>query len=172
MPHINLISPEQAEGNVAELFAAAQEYVGSVPEPLQLFANNPLVAQKGFEGFGPSMAQSTLSQPLFAWIRYLLANHTHCTHCVDVNGAVLLEMGVNQDALIAARKDISTVPLDKKEKALLLACLKVVRDHEKLTQEEINDLKQLGHTDSDLITVFHHGAHTQAVDLMINAFGL
>lgn len=172
MPHIDIITPEQADGETAIFFRTVQELFGSVPEPLQLFANNPLVAQKVFEGFGPSMVQTSLSQPFFAWIRYLVANHTHCNHCIDVNRGMLLSMGVSQDELAAAYKDTSTVPLPEKEKALLSACLSVVRDHKKLEKTEIDALQQQNLSHSDLVTAFHHAAHSQAVDLMINAFGL
>lgn len=172
MPHIDLINPDQAEGEASELFKMVRESFGAIPEPLQLFANNPHVATKVFEGFAPSVMQTNLSQPFFAWIRYLLANHTRCTHCIDVNAGMLMEMGVTQAALAAACKDAATVLLPEKEQALLLACLKVVRDHLLLEKEEIDALKRLGHTDADLIAAFHHAAHTQAVDLMINAFGL
>nr|VFJ92173.1 MAG: hypothetical protein BECKH772A_GA0070896_100408 [Candidatus Kentron sp. H]VFJ93130.1 MAG: hypothetical protein BECKH772B_GA0070898_100398 [Candidatus Kentron sp. H]VFJ99989.1 MAG: hypothetical protein BECKH772C_GA0070978_100388 [Candidatus Kentron sp. H] len=172
MPHIDLIDPEQAEETAATLFKTAQEAFGVIPEPLKLFAHNPSVATKVFEGFAPSMEQNKLSQPLFAWTRYLLANHTRCTHCIDLNAGILLEMGADQAVLAAAREDAATVPLPAEETALLLACLKVMRDHRLLDKAEIDDLKGHGYSDADLITAFHHAAHTQAVDLMINAFGL
>ncbi|MBF0358190.1 MAG: hypothetical protein HQL70_06245 [Magnetococcales bacterium] len=172
MPHIDLINPDHADGEADKLFKTAIQYFGSVPEPLQLFANNPLVANHVFNGFGPSMAQSNLSQPFFAWIRYLLASHTSCRHCIDVNGVMLMDMGVSHDKLDAARQDVSTVDLEEREKALLVACIKVVRDQQLLEKEDIDDLKKLGHSDADLITAFHHAAHSHAVDMMINAFGL
>jgi alkylhydroperoxidase family enzyme len=170
--HIKIVEPDQAGGEASKLFDTAQAAFGLIPEPLKLFAHNPKVANAVFDGFGPSMSQPSLSQPFFAWIRYLLAYHTDCTHCVDVNAGMLLDIGVSQDALTEAVKDKRTVPLPEKEKALLLACLKVVGDHKALSKEEIDDLKKLGHSDADLVAAFHHSAHTQATDLMINAFGL
>nr|VFJ73550.1 MAG: Alkylhydroperoxidase family enzyme, contains CxxC motif [Candidatus Kentron sp. FM]VFJ74371.1 MAG: Alkylhydroperoxidase family enzyme, contains CxxC motif [Candidatus Kentron sp. FM]VFK13352.1 MAG: Alkylhydroperoxidase family enzyme, contains CxxC motif [Candidatus Kentron sp. FM] len=172
MPHIDLIEPEQAEGAVAELFKTAQEVFGVIPKPLQLFANNPSVAEAVFRGFALSMEQTNLSQTFFAWLRYLTANHTHCTHCIDVNAGILLEMGVDQRALAAARKDPGTVPLPREEKALLLACIEMVRNQGLLDKAQIDDLKRYGFSDADLVTAFHHGAHSHAVDLTINAFGL
>ncbi|VFN06414.1 MAG: alkylhydroperoxidase AhpD family core domain-containing protein [Candidatus Kentron sp. G] len=172
MPHLDLIEPEQAEGAVAELFETAREVFGVVPEPLQLFANKPSVAEAVFRGFAPSMEQTNLSPTFFAWLRYLTANHTRCTHCIDVNAAILLEMGVDRRALAAARKDPGTVPLPLGEKTLLLACIEVVRDQGLLDKAQIEDLKRYGFSDADLVTAFHHGAHSHAVDLMINAFGL
>lgn len=172
MPHITGITPDQATGEVAELFKQVKAGFGTVPEPLQLFANHPASAKAVFEGFSASMTNSPLSQPFFAWIRYLVADHTHCTHCIDVNAAMLLEMGVSQDTLAEARQDASAVPLPEAEKALLLTCVKMVRDDSRLEKHEIDNLKALGHQDADLIAAFHHAAHSHAVDLMINAFGL
>jgi alkylhydroperoxidase family enzyme len=172
MPHIDLIDPNSTDAETAELFRVVRAYVEEVPPPLRLFANNPKVAQAVFNGFGPSMSQSSLSQPFFAWIRYLVADSSDCTHCVDYNGGVLLEMGVSQEDLTAAKEDPSSVPLDDKEKALLLVCLTVVKDRSLLEKQEIEDLKQRGLTNADLVTAVHHTVHSQATDLMINAFGL
>lgn len=172
MPHIDPIDPEQARGPTAELFEIARQRFGIVPEPLQLFANHPPVARHVFEGFAISMDRTGLSPSLFAWIRYLLADHARCTHCIDTNAGILMETDVDRTVLAAARQDATTVPLPAGEKALLLACLEVVRDRELPDKAAIDDLKRHGYSNADLVTVFHHAAHTQAVDLMINAFGL
>ena len=172
MPHIKPIDPEQAEGEADKLFQTAKAAFGSIPEPLQLFAHNPKVANAVFDGFGPSMSQPTLSQPFFAWIRYLLASNTDCTHCVDVNGGMLLAMGVSQSDLLSGIENPASTPLPENEKALLLACIKAVADRKTITKEEIDDLKKRGFSDSDLVTAFHHAVHTQATDILINTFGL
>lgn len=172
MPHINSIEADQATGEAAELFASVQEAFGMIPPPLKLFANNPRVAKAVFEGFAASMACSSLSQQFFAWQRYLLAKHTNCRHCVDVNAGMLLEMGVGLEDLAKAQQDATKVQLPNKELALLLATLKVVRDQQLLAKDEIDNLKKLGNSDAELVAAFQHAAHTQATDLMINAFGL
>lgn len=172
MPHIDLITPEQAQNETAELYETVQSAFGVIPEPMQLFSHHPRTAKAVFEGFTASMATVSLSQPFFTWLRYLLADHTNCTHCVDVNAGMLLEMGVSQDDLIAAKADPASTPLSDKEKALLLTCLKAVSDRQLLAKAEIDHLKSLGFSDAELVAAIHHAAHSQAVDLMINAFGL
>ena len=138
----------------------------------KLAPDHPKVAQAVFNGFGASMMHSSLSQPFFAWIRYLVAHNSDCTFCIDVNAGMLLQMGASQENLQDALEDATTAPLPEKEKALLSACIQVIRDRCTLQKEEIDHLKRLGNTDTELVAAFHHAAHSQAADMMINAFGL
>ncbi len=170
MARIDSIEPEQAQDELAEFFETVQSAFGVVPDPLKVFAHHPAASKAVFEGFAASMAQSSLSPPFFAWVRYLVAKRSDCPYCVDVNAGMLIEMGVSQAVLAAALDDPANATLDDKEKALLLACLDVV--HGRLDKDGIDRLKALGLTDADLVAGLHHAVHSHAADLLINAFGL
>jgi alkylhydroperoxidase family enzyme len=87
-----------------------------------------------------------------------------------MNSGILLQYGVLPDMLADIKLDPSKAPLEEKETALLLFVLKVVRDSNSVQEADVNALRDLGWTDSDILEATYHGTTQVSSDRIFNAF--
>ena len=102
MAFIKTVSPEKAEGKIAELYAPVLEMIGSVPKSLEMWSASPtlLELQMGFMGY--FMGHQTLDPTLTTTIRYLVSVEFDHQYCANFNGQMLAKMGgLSEDQLKA-----------------------------------------------------------------------
>jgi len=170
MSLINTISPEQADGAVAAIYAGIQEKFGFVPNGLQLLAPSKRLLEDQVGRIAYFHSHPTLSAPLTAAIRYLVADHTGCAYCVDLNAGMLMEMGIAPGVIQAARQDPDVLPFDAKDKAMLHLALKVVRAASDVQAADIDALRALGWRDQEILEAAHHATFAVSLDMVFNAF--
>lgn len=170
MSLIDTISPEQADGAVAAIYRGVQERFGFVPHGLQLLAPSPKLLEDQVGRIAYYHSHPTLGGALLAAIRYLVADHTGCTYCIDLNAGMLLQMGYTPDVLQAARRDPDALPLPARDKAMLHLALKVVRAAHEVGESDIAELRALGWRDQEILEAAHHATFAVSLDLVFNAF--
>jgi len=170
MSLINTISPDQADGAVAAIYRGVEEKFGFVPNGLQLLAPSPRLLEDQVGRIAYFHSHPTLSAPLTAAIRYLVADHSGCTYCVDLNAGMLAQMGIAPDVIQAARQDPDVLPLDARDNAMLHLALKVVRAAHEVQASDIAELRALGWSDREILEAAHHATFAVSLDLVFNAF--
>jgi alkylhydroperoxidase family enzyme len=170
MSLIDTISPERADGAVATIYHGVQEQFGFVPNGLQLLAASPKLLEDQVGRIAYYHSHPTLGRPLLAAIRYLVADHTGCTYCIDLNAGMLAQMGIAPDVILAARHDPDVLPFDAKDKAMLHLALKVVRAAHEVGGSDIAELRALGWRDQEILEAAHHATFAVSLDLVFNAF--
>jgi uncharacterized peroxidase-related enzyme len=173
MSYLKTVSPEDATGQVAEVYKPVMEMVGMVPAPLQLMSASPnlLVIQKQIiDYYG---AHPTLSQGLLALIRLLVSEELQYEYCISFNSNILKMVGIaSDDQLAAVMADPRQAPLEEKEKALLALVLKVCANPEEVQESEIQDLRDLGWEDPDIMDAVSHGLMMVQGGILAKAVGL
>ena len=171
MSLINTINPENATGEVAELYTQMQQAMGHVPAALQLYSSNPTLLREYWNYIGSIMQHPTLSPALTTTIRMLVSQQGRCAYCIDMNAGLLINMmGWTADQVAATRTDYQAGPFSAAEKTLLGLVLKSARDSGSVTALDIQDARQAGWGDRDILDAVYHGARMVAGDIMINAF--
>lgn len=171
MSLIDLVTPDKATGVVADVYGQAGQTFGTVPLPLQMWAASPTLLQVFATGVGYYMGHQTLSQPMLAWIRYLVAERDRCSFCIDFNKGFLMEqLGVAPEAIDRAKEDPASTPLPEKEKALLSLVLKAVKDAHSVTAEEIEAVKAMGFSEQAVFEAVAAAALVVIDDLLLNTF--
>jgi alkylhydroperoxidase family enzyme len=87
-----------------------------------------------------------------------------------MNSGILLQYGVLPEMIAGIKLDPSKAPLDEKELAMLLFVLKVVKNSNSIEQADVDKLRNLGWTDTDILEATYHGATQVGVDKIFNAF--
>ncbi|NCP95289.1 MAG: hypothetical protein GW824_01410 [Deltaproteobacteria bacterium] len=169
MPIIKTVPPEVASGAVARVYDAMQAAIGFVPNGLQALSSSPHCLTAQADHIRYYMGHPTLPGPMLAAIRYLVAGHTDCAYCVGINLGMLMQMGIDRDALIAARADIELLPFAERDKAMVRLALQVVRDGHSLTGGDLDAVRALGWSDQEIIEVIDHATHAVALDMLLNA---
>ena len=171
MSLLNTINPQDATGEVAELYAQMQQAMGRVPTALQLYSGNPALLREYWGYIGSIMQHPTLSPALTTAIRMLVSQQGQCVYCIDMNAGLLINMmGWTADQVAATRTDYRAGPFSAAEKTLLGLVLKAVRDSSSVTALDLQDAHLAGWSDRDVLDAVYHGARMVAGDIMINAF--
>jgi uncharacterized peroxidase-related enzyme len=171
MSILDTVKPQDASGEVAEIYAQMQQAMGTVPTALQLYSGNPALLREYWGYIGSIMRHPSLSPALTTTIRMLVSQQGQCAYCIDMNAGMLIGMmGWTPEQVAATRADFRASPLADGEKTLLGLVLKSVRDSNSVTALDLQDARAAGWTDRDILDAVYHGARMVAGDIMINAF--
>lgn len=172
MPLIHTVEPEQASGEVAQIYAEMQQAFNNwVPNGFKIWSANPLWLKQQWEYIGYYMQHKSLSFPLLTMIRMLVSVDRDCSYCVGLNEGMLINMvGLTPEQVAAIKRDPSLAPLSEKEKAMLLFVLKGVKQAKQIGSEDMQALRALGWADSEILDGLTHGARQLAADVVFSAF--
>lgn len=171
MSLLQTISPAEATGEVATIYANLQQGFGSVPNPFQMASVSPAMLKQQFEFVGHYLTHATLSGPLLACIRMLVSSQTACEYCIGMNAGWLINlMGWTPEQVAATQADPANANLPPRETAMLIFVLKTTREPRAVTAADVDALRGLGWSDADIFDAANHGARMVATDILLNAF--
>jgi hypothetical protein len=163
------VKPEEATGKVAEAYGVLPPGM-PVPDPLVMMSASPDLALLQSNIMRYFIGQEKLDMGLLATIRYLVAAEYNYPWCLNFN-AHLLQMagGMSPAELEKMRANPESAPLEEFQKELVLFVLKALKTPEKVTQAEVEKLRQLGWTDQNIFDAVYHGATMVAMSYMFKA---
>ena len=170
MPLLNLIEKDQATGKVAEIYENMINAMGFIPNAFKIFSPSAHVLEIQNNNLGHYMRHKTLGGKLLAFIRLLVSEQEQCLYCVGMNSGILLQYGVLPEMIAEIKQDPSKAPLEEKELAMLLFVLKVVKNSNSIAQADVDALRNLGWSDTEILEATYHGATQVGVDKIFNAF--
>ncbi len=173
MSYLKTVAPEDATGQVAEVYKPVLDMVGMVPAPLQLMSASPnlLTLQKAVLDYYAT--HPALTQGLLALIRLLVSEELQYDYCISLNSNFLKMMGIaNDDQLAAVMADPNLAPMEEKEKALLALVLKACAKPEEVQEADVQNLRDLGWQDSDILDAISHGLMMVQGGILAKAVGL
>lgn len=170
MALLNLVEKEQATGKVAEIYETMINTMGFIPNAFKVFSPSEHVLNQQFSNLGFFMRHKTLGGKLLAFVRLMVSEQEQCAYCVGMNSGILLQYGVLPETLAGIRKDPASAPLEENELAMLLFVLSVVKDSNAIAQTDVDKLRNLGWTDTDILEATYHAATQVGVDKIFNAF--
>ncbi|MBF0188457.1 MAG: hypothetical protein HQL50_11095, partial [Magnetococcales bacterium] len=169
MALITMVEPEDATGEVADIFNEMEKFLGHIPEAQKLYAVSPGFLQATVANIRRLMTHPRFSKSsMLAWVRFLIARETQCAYCIDFNQWLLLNRhNFTLDQLETAKREPSQTPLPEDELALLTVILKVVADSNSLTAEDISHLKELGWNEADIFEAISHATSMVGIDMLL-----
>ncbi len=81
-------------------------------------------------------------------------------------------MGLDLDAVRAARGNPEAAPIPAKEKPLLMLALKAVNSPERVTEQDIQAAKAQGWSDRDIFDVVAQAANNRAFNYVLRTFNV
>ena len=170
-PLITYPSSKDATGDVKAVFAEIKAAYGIVPEPLKSLSLNPKILRNTWESYKIMGMNKNFSPKLGAMMRMLIAEKQKCTFCIGFNKAMLLNVfKLSESEITTLQKDPSTAKLEKKEKAMLLFMLKSTSTPHDINKADMDALKKLGWTETDIMEGVNQATHMVAVSLYIDTF--
>jgi len=170
MALVQTIAPEKAEGKLAELYAEVEQMFGMVPNNVRMLGVSPPLLENQLQLIEHYMGHPTLSTPFLAMVRMLVSKACHSPYCQSLNSGLLLKAGFTKEQIAAMQADPAQVPLDEKQKTLLLFVLKACDNPHSVAAEDVDRLRSLGWSEVDIVDAVAHGARMVGTNIIFDTF--
>jgi uncharacterized peroxidase-related enzyme len=157
-PHVDppaswfpLLGKEQMDPEVRALLEKAEERVGFCPNVFRAWAWRPSRFLKWFAHYNELMTgPSGLSRTEREMIAVVVSMQNRCLYCLTSHGSTLRTL--TGDPVLADRitLDYRRAGLQPRERAMLDYAVKITREMEECSPEDVARLKQLGFSDEDV----------------------
>ncbi len=149
MPTLKMTDPKTATGRTKAAIEATQKAFGLVPNIARIMANSPAVVQ-GWLNLNAALYEASISAQLRELIAVTVAEANRCEYCLSAHTAIGKMVGLDDNALQAARQPKSSDP--KFDAALQFAHEIVVRRGE-LGLADVERVRQAGYTDGEIVEI-------------------
>ena len=153
MAWIEIVTPERAEGPLAELYRAISGARGGVAEVHQVQSLNPKAMAAHLELYKAVVFQrSSLSRRQRERIGVVVSATNACPYCVAHHGQALRALG--EDPAVAdalERGDVDAAPLEAADRALLAYAARVTARAASANEDDLHALRGLGFDDRALL---------------------
>lgn len=154
MPYIPTISPEEAAGPVKELYDQELAGQGYVSNFTRAFSRRPEVLA-GWLALKNAIT-SGMEPRLYELATVAAATAIRSSYCSLVHGQILATRYYQPDTVASIAADETAgalVALDAADAAVVRFARKVAMEADKVTQEDIDELRDLGFSDDDIQNV-------------------
>ncbi|NDJ62749.1 MAG: peroxidase-related enzyme [Chloroflexi bacterium] len=152
MAYIKAVTENEATGKTQEIYEAAQNKSGYIPNYTRLFGHRPEV----YEAWGALLGSISANMPLrrYELVTVAAARQLGSTYCMLAHGDVILnKMGVDEAQLTAIVQDYHAADLSADEVAVMAFAEKVIQNAGSITQDDVDRLKTFGLSDADILDV-------------------
>lgn len=170
MALINTVTLRNAEGTMKEAYDTFMKNLGIIPRPLEMMSASPAMFDHQLQRIQYYNDHPTLSFALLSHIRYLVAHNLRYSFCMDFNKLMLKKQGLEDDDIRKMEADPTKSLLEEKDSAMLAFVVKAVKDPSSVKADEIDRLKEMGWTDTDLVDALAHGANMLDHSIMMEVF--
>ena len=168
---LRTISDDEATGEVAEIYRRQREASGYVPESTRVLTTRPdvLVAYTRFV----EAIRGGFSLPQRDWklITLVAAKHIPSTYCSLAYGKNLLGDLDTPEAVLAVQRDFRRAGLSERDVAMLEYAEQVTNDASKVTQRDIDRLREHGFSDEQIADIAVCAAFRNFISRYFDAVG-
>ncbi len=169
-PLLNPHVPAGQEDKVAALYGAIEARLGFVPDGLRLYSISPPLLETFVGTVGYLNTESTLGPRLAAMIRYLVSYRASCSFCIDMNEGFLAGMGLDLEAIRAARGNLEIAPVEARELPLLRLAVKAVTEPEQVGAADLDAARRAGWDDRGIFDAVALATSNRAFNLLLRTF--
>ena len=153
MTRIKILDPNEVTGKTKELFTDIANKMGMIPNMMRAMGNSPALLEGSLHLSG-ALSAGTLGAKTGELIALAVAESNACHYCLAAHSYVgknFLKM--DAETIEAAKKGNSK---DAKTDSILKFAKQLVDKRGAVTDESINDLKDLGITEGEIAEIIGH----------------
>lgn len=148
--YLKTIDEGAATGTIAEIYAAQKAQLGFVMSATQCLTSRDDLLPIYTEFVNAMRGGFTLSPRDWRMITLIAAREVRSTYCSMVYGKQLIADLGSKDMVLAVQRDFRNAGLPPRDVAMLAYAEKVARDASRVTQADIDALRQAGFTDANI----------------------
>ena len=164
MARIQQIAPATATGKAKELLDVVQSKFGMVPNMTRAMANAPAVLD-GYMQLSGALSKGKLSAKVREQLDLAISQANDCEYCLAAHSAVGRMVGLSADQILDSRMGTS---VDPKVDALIRFARKVVEAHGKVSNSDLEEVRDAGFDDGAIAEV----VASVALNVFTNYFNL
>lgn len=150
MSFIDIISEEDATGELADIYRSDRAALGYVPNYTKAYSHRPAVMAAWRQLNGA--IRSTMDRRRYELATMAAALHLKSSYCALAHGEKLAELG-SDDETVAVARDRRTAGLSEVDAAVMEFADLVADRADQVTQTDIDRLRDLGLTDPEIFDV-------------------
>ena len=147
MNRLNQPDPGQATGKTKQLFDAAQNRFGAVPNLIRVLGNSP-AALTACLNFGDALAAGTFNAKLREQIALAVAESNMCGYCLSAHAFIGSKIGLTKDEIAGARHAHAAI---EKSDAILKLARAIVVQRGEVSDSDLKQTRTAGLTDEDIV---------------------
>jgi uncharacterized peroxidase-related enzyme len=151
---IKQINPETATGRAKELLGAVKAKLGLVPNMTRAMASAPAVLD-GYLRFNAALNTGTIPAKVREQIALAVAQVNGCDYCLAAHSAVGRMVGLTAEQIRDSRLGTA---VDPKTDALIRFATKVVATRGRVSDADLEDIREAGFDDGVIAEVVAHVA--------------
>jgi len=174
MAHITLPTFEEMTPAIQDRARPILEKTGKLGEIFQLLATDEKIyfATDGMVQHY-LLDETTLSYEIKEAIALLISKENGCKMCVDVHKNIAKMLGLSEEKIDEILAGVDTMHNSERDKALLNFAIKASRkDNYKILKEEIDDLKEQGWSETQIVEAVAITGYFNYINTLSNVFGL
>lgn len=148
MAQITPIQENEATGRTAELYGAVRAKLGRVPNMVKTMAVSTPVLE-GYLGLSAA-ASGTLDARERELISLAVAEVNGCEYCAAAHTAISKMVGLEEEAILAARTGSGAAPRDQAVAALARA---IAKERGQITDAQLEEAREAGVTDDEIAEI-------------------
>ena len=169
--YANPISPQDASGELKELYNEIEEMFGKVPLHIQLHATYAFEDMKCFiEPMKMTRNHPEIPLEWFALMRLYVAKKDNYPYCISLNTKMLNNLGVNNNTIEAFLQDINKAPLSKELILLLKKALKSIYNSHNFNSKDFEELYKAGFSDKLIYQIIHYSTQFSGIAKRLNTY--
>jgi len=174
MAYIKLCKYENMTPQIKERAEPILEKTGQLGEIFELLAlDEDLYFATDMMVQNYLLKETRLSYNTKERIALLVSIENHCTMCVDVHKNIAKMLGMSEEQVQETLGGVDAIECDEKEKTLLKLALKAAqKDNYKTTQEDIDEVLELGWSELEVLEAVRISAYFNYINTLSNVFGL
>jgi uncharacterized peroxidase-related enzyme len=172
---IAIVQETEATGEVAELYERLRQGFGTpfVPDVFKLASLRPDFLRVLTEGWEAMFLTGTLPRPVKEMIATLVSRINSCQFCTRAHGLLLRSVGGTSEAVAAAESgNVDDLPVEERYRPLLALAVKVTEHAYRVTDDDIQKLRDGGLTDDEILEGVFVASLFNAINRLADTFGL
>jgi hypothetical protein len=170
MSLLKTVSPEKAQGEIAEVYSVFTKTGMPVPKPLEMASVSPGLLNIQSQTISYYMNHPSLGFALLSLIRYLVAKKYDYVFCTSFNENFLKMQGMDEEKIKIVEADPRQAPIEDKDREMLVFVMNAIEKPEAITQEDMDKLYNLGWTDRDIFDALNHGTGMIGPSILMKTF--
>ncbi len=154
MSRVQLVQVEDANGKAKEVFEDIQRSFGMVPNVFKAYALRPDILEAQWNKVKAVMQEGDLPPDLKQMIAVVVSKANECQYCVNSHSAALAMMGMSQQQIRQLIDDLEAADIPAGTAQVLKLAVKSTKAPRSITNREMEDLKRLGYSDSQVVEIF------------------
>ena len=163
VPHLKLIHPDAARGDLKGLYAAVTQTFGAVPNFVQAMGNSPALLS-GFLGLYGGLSKGGIDAATAERIALAMSEANSCQYCVSAHTSLAEGAGLSASEIAAARHGTSA---DAHAAAAVRFARSVLDNRGQVTAGEVDAVRSAGYDDAQIAEIIGH----VGLNTLLNYFG-